>query len=466
MRSRHAVAIYARISQDRDGNQLGVRRQLTDCRAEAERLGWTVAEEYVDDDVSAYSGKARPRYRQMLDDLAGGDLDGIITWHMDRLYRRPLDLEELIGVCQKAGVTDLHTVSGSLDLGTGDGMLVARMLAAVAANESDSKRRRGKRKMQEIAEAGRPHGGGTRPFGFQPDRVTHESAEAEVIRQLADRALAGESLPSLGRWMDDNDIRTVTGKQWRTPTIRQLLLNRRICGQRAHNGQVVGPAVWEPIVSVEKADALQRLLTAPERRTNRSARNYLLSGMCRCSKCGSRMVSIRRYDVRRYLCRSGIDGGGCGSMTITAQGAEEIVTAMVLMRLDSAELQDAIEGRVRDDEQATALYASIESDDRKLVELAEEWANDQIGTDAWKRARGVIEQRRAQTRKKLSRLAGTREVEQFIGQGQVLREQWSSLNLDRQRAIVKILVDSVVIHPGVMGARSVAVERIRPVWRL
>jgi site-specific DNA recombinase len=39
-----AVAIYARISQDRAGDGLGTTRQVKDCRAEAERRGWPVAE--------------------------------------------------------------------------------------------------------------------------------------------------------------------------------------------------------------------------------------------------------------------------------------------------------------------------------------------------------------------------------------------------------------------------------------
>jgi site-specific DNA recombinase len=60
MPTRSAVAIYARISQDRAGEGLGVKRQLKDRRAEAERRGWTVFEEYIDDDISAYSGKDRP----------------------------------------------------------------------------------------------------------------------------------------------------------------------------------------------------------------------------------------------------------------------------------------------------------------------------------------------------------------------------------------------------------------------
>jgi len=57
------------------------------------------------------------------------------------------------------------TLHGDFNLGSGDGLLVARLLSAVAANESDSKRRRGRRKSLEIAEAGMPHRGGSRAFG-------------------------------------------------------------------------------------------------------------------------------------------------------------------------------------------------------------------------------------------------------------------------------------------------------------
>ena len=39
---RSSVAIYARISQDRDGEGLGVKRQLGDCRADAARR-WRAA---------------------------------------------------------------------------------------------------------------------------------------------------------------------------------------------------------------------------------------------------------------------------------------------------------------------------------------------------------------------------------------------------------------------------------------
>ena len=78
------AAIYARISSDQDGAGAGVRRQVEDCRRKAESLGWVVAAEYVDNDLSAYSGKPRPEYQRMLADVAGGLVDGVMVYNLDR----------------------------------------------------------------------------------------------------------------------------------------------------------------------------------------------------------------------------------------------------------------------------------------------------------------------------------------------------------------------------------------------
>ena len=71
MRTVKAAAIYARISSDQTGEGLGVARQLEDCRRLAADRGWTVAAEYVDNDISAYRGKTRPEYARMLADIEG-----------------------------------------------------------------------------------------------------------------------------------------------------------------------------------------------------------------------------------------------------------------------------------------------------------------------------------------------------------------------------------------------------------
>jgi DNA invertase Pin-like site-specific DNA recombinase len=67
-----SAAIYARISSDQDGTALGVTRQLEDCRKLAADRGWTIGDEYVDNDVCAYKHRRRPQYARMVTDLQDG----------------------------------------------------------------------------------------------------------------------------------------------------------------------------------------------------------------------------------------------------------------------------------------------------------------------------------------------------------------------------------------------------------
>jgi DNA invertase Pin-like site-specific DNA recombinase len=46
-----------------------------------------VVKVYVDNDNSAYSGKPRPQYRQMLDDIKSGLIRAVVVWHLDRVHR-------------------------------------------------------------------------------------------------------------------------------------------------------------------------------------------------------------------------------------------------------------------------------------------------------------------------------------------------------------------------------------------
>lgn len=122
-----AVAIYARISSDQEGTGLGVQRQIGDCKNLAERLGWAVADTYVDNDLSASYGKRRPEYERMLADIADGSRDGVLIYHVDRLTRRPIELEQFLDVVNQAKVRHVRFVAGGdYDIGNGDGLMVLR----------------------------------------------------------------------------------------------------------------------------------------------------------------------------------------------------------------------------------------------------------------------------------------------------------------------------------------------------
>src|SRR6266566_9974217 len=146
----------------------------------------------------------------MLDDLRTGTINGVLVYHLDRLHRQPKELEEFFDICKEAGVDDLATVTGRINLADPDGQFQARILGAVAKKESDDKSRRIRRKHEELAAAGKVSGGGSRPYGYEADKRTIRPEEADVIRELARRVLAGDSLKALAQDLNTRGIRTST----------------------------------------------------------------------------------------------------------------------------------------------------------------------------------------------------------------------------------------------------------------
>ena len=59
------------------------RQQSRTARGLRSAKSWEVVERYVDDDVSAWSGKRRPEYTRCLDDLEAGVIDGLLVYDLD-----------------------------------------------------------------------------------------------------------------------------------------------------------------------------------------------------------------------------------------------------------------------------------------------------------------------------------------------------------------------------------------------
>ncbi len=266
------AGVYAGISSDPDETRLGVGRQEKDCRELAQRKGWEVVDTFIDNDLSAATSKRRPEYQRLLTAIEAGDIDAVIVWDLDRLHRRPIELEEFFAACDAAGLRHLATVGGDVDLSTGEGVLVARIKGAVAAEEVRKLKARVTRKHAELASAGKLSGGGHRPFGYEADRMTLRPGEAEEIKDAARRVLAGESVRGITQDWRRRGVSTVRGAVWSPTTVKRLLSSGRISGQREHHGEIVGEAAWPAIITAAETTRLRaRLMTAIARREGRHA---------------------------------------------------------------------------------------------------------------------------------------------------------------------------------------------------
>jgi site-specific DNA recombinase len=111
-----------------------------------------VVDTYTDNDVSAYSGRRRPEYERLLSDLTSGRIDGVVTWHLDRLNRSPVEMERLIPLLERHDVQVQTVTAGVIDIGTPSGRAVARTLGAWARFESEHKSERIRAKIGDRAD--------------------------------------------------------------------------------------------------------------------------------------------------------------------------------------------------------------------------------------------------------------------------------------------------------------------------
>ena len=457
------AAIYCRISDDRAGAGLGVARQEGDCRALISARGWEVGQVFTDNDLSAYSGKPRPGYRALLSGARRGDFDVVVAWHSDRLHRSPVELEEFIAVCDENDLQVVTVQSGEIDLSTPSGRMVARMLGSAARYESEHKSARQRRKALEIAKEGRVSGGGTRAYGFETDFVTIREPEAEVIRSLAARFLAGESIGSLTTWLQDNNMPTSTGVAWKPTTLRRMLRSARISGQREHRGEILGGAEWRAIITPQQTTRIRAVLDDPTRRHRRSPRRYVLSGLLRCHKCQGRMLGRpTEQGKRRYVCTKGPAFTGCGRTFVDAEGVEDLISRAVLMRLDSAEMAAALAGKAIEGDAVWEHEAATAQ--AELEELAELKGRRVISTAEWLTARAPVLARLEASRRNVVDDTSALTLRGVVGNGQALGREWAKLPLTRQRAIIATVLDHAIVGPGRRGYNRFDPSRITPVW--
>lgn len=448
-----AAGIYARISLDRSGQELGVGRQVDDCTALAQRLGWPVAGRYIDNDVSAFRAKRRPEYQRLLDDLKGGRLDAVLVYHPDRLTRRPVELEELIEVLEAAQAPVATVAAGDYDLGTASGRMVARILGSIARGEAERMGERVARKKLELAEAGRPPGGGMRPYGYEPGGMVVRPAEAEVLRVVAADILAGVSYrQAAARLNAEGYLRD--GRPWHPTGLRRVLTAPRWAGLRTYRGVVVGPAAWPAILDMATHEALVAL-SEVRKRVPTSRTPYLLRGLVTCGVCGTRLFRVANRGTVAYHCST---HHGCGRVSIAQAKLDGYVLGHIEKILADPVALRGISARLVGGDDLAELEDQIAAVETELATLARMHGADELETVEWAALRGPL-------RDRLTALRGQRAALPMRGKSvdlEALVAAWGVTNVAGRNGLLHEIGLQVVVDPVGRGGRMVPVaDRVR-----
>jgi site-specific DNA recombinase len=459
------AAVYTRVSSDPRGAGRSVAEQEQECRAVAEREGWSIEAVLCDNDRSAsrYARKTRPAFAELERLIDARRVDVVMTWEASRFQR---DLEvyvRLRELCRARGV--LWSYSGRVfDLTRTDDRLMTGLDALLAERESDVTRERVLRSVRANAASGRPHGKILYGYRREYDHTTGallaqvvDEPKAKVIREVARRVRARESLYAIARDLDSRGIPAPRGGRWDATVIRRMVLNPGYLAQRVHRGAVVGPAAWPAILDEATAAECRAILTDPTRNNvaDHSVK-HLLSGIAVCGICGAAMIRGRQRTYYAYVC------GGKYCTARHQDRVDELVTAVVLERLSRADAVDLLHAREQPDTRA-ALDEAAEKRAR-LAAFYDAAAAGELTPAALARIEATLLPQIAAAEARARPAENVPDGMKRLVEARDIESAWRRLSVPQRREVVRTLLD-VVIHPVGRGKRIFDPKCVEIRWK-
>ena len=500
---------YGRISEDRQEGA-GVQDQHTDIKDMIVRQHWTGPFVYFEDnDISAskYARQRRPEYRRMLAQVQMSPRCRIIVAHIDRLYRLPKELEELIDLAESGRIEIFSVYSGPVDLTTSDGRAMARVQIAMAAKASDDTSRRVLRAIDRNREAGLPTGG-DRPFGWRRitvtgwdgkerqtwDPLTHDESEAELIRQAVEDVIAGASVTSIARQWNQagvpqpragrvnrkNGTNRPAGPRWTDISVRRILTSPRNAGLVALEREAEDDdgekrteiecrtAVWPAIIDRAKWERCREVLTQRAPHWANPRRRSLLTGILICGHCGASLTasvhSTRNPDgsARRVWRCSGKPGKvgqdgeqGCGRVSILAEPLEAHLTEHTFRQVDGSDVSKLMKARAANDRRSAELMRQVADIERRLQEATDSYGRPGgISLAVLERTTRALEAQKRELEAQFSNVGHTSVLWRYAGKPGALRAAWEKLPVETRNAAIREVRGKVAIMPATRHGRG------------
>ncbi len=345
------VALYARVSSDRQDVDNSVAAQLRALRNYAEKNGYMVVGEYVDE---AESGRVadRPEFRKMLDEAAKpkAPFKEILVWKFSRFTRKREHAVAFKSMLRRKGIRVVSITEQAEDTATG--RLLEGIIESVDEFYSENLAQEVLRGMREAASRGFWVGSKV-PYGYSKLMVQDGAKKrptlelnpdtAPVVKRIFDMSQAGSGMVDITRALNDDGIASPGGKLWGKTGVHKVLINEAytgtlLWGVNAKDGgdPVRVDKAFPAIVSKTQFQSVGRQLRrrAPKvRHPRRVGSSFLLSGMVKCKTCKGALTGgySKSGKFPYYVCQSLMRRGkeACNTPRLAARRFEEMVVRKI-----------------------------------------------------------------------------------------------------------------------------------------
>ena len=345
------VALYARVSSDRQDVDLSVAAQLRALREHADKNGYVVVREFVDE---AESGRVadRPQFQEMLDDAKSSQAPfrEILVWKFSRFTRKREHAVAFKSMLRRRGIRVVSVTEQADD--TAAGRLLEGIIETIDEFYSENLAQDVTRGMREAASRGFWMSSEA-PLGYnrvmvqdgpkKRPKLELDSDSSHVVRRMFDMSEAGKSTLDIARTLNDEGITSPRGKPWGKTSVHAILINETYTGTltwgvNAKNGAdpVRVENAFPTIISKAQFNRVSKLLRSRAPRIvnpRRVASPFLLSGLVKCRTCrraltgqGSKYAQFTYY-VCQTLMKQG--KGSCDAPRLNARRFEELVVERI-----------------------------------------------------------------------------------------------------------------------------------------
>lgn len=233
------VAAYCRVSTKQEEQLNSYENQVEHYteRINSEN-GWTLEGIYADKGISGTSVKNRDEFNRMIRRCKQGKIDMIITKSIARFARNTVDCLKYVRLLNDLGV-DVYFEEQGIHSNQPGAEFYITIYGSIAQSESENISANIKWGKAQAAREGKVVFRYKNFLGYrkgedgQPEIVPEE---AETIRLIYDRFLAGDSLKGIAELLEEKGIKSPTGKaEWQFSTIQSILSNERYKGDAIIN---------------------------------------------------------------------------------------------------------------------------------------------------------------------------------------------------------------------------------------
>ena len=481
------VALYARVSSDRQDVDLSIAAQLRALRDYAQKNGYIVFREYVDE---AESGRIadRPEFRKMIDAAAkaNGPFREILVWKFSRFTRKREHAVAFKSMLRRKGVRVVSITEHADDTPTGK--LMEAIIESVDEFYSENLAQEVMRGMRESASRGF-WVTSYAPFGYNRVMVQDgpkkrptlepDPDASRVVKRIFDMAEAGSGMTDITRTLNNEGISSPKGKLWGKTSIHTILINESYTGTLVwgrHSKDNAEPVrvekAFPAIVTKAQFSRVNKLMRSRAPKMSHPRRvgsTYLLSGLVKCKTCNRALSGqdAKSGQFAYYVCQSIMKRGkdACDTPRLNARRFEELVVDKIrsniltegsiteLVKVVDEEMDGIAQDqrkrlRIIEDEledvkrRLGRIWNVIETSDLDMADasdrIKEHRERKERLEDAAADARAILSERRAHLDDVKTISAYAKDMRDFLNESE----------LTERRAFIESFVKEIVVMPG------------------